>query len=342
MKITKKKKTAKKGPNKNAKALVKEINDALGLERAIYMFGDQDDNVSVRPTQFENLNAALGIGGMPRGRIVEIFGPESSGKTTLALHMLRDGQKAGELVAMIDAEGALDPGWAKTIGVNLEELYFSQPSSAEEALDLMVALAESGKFGVILLDSIAAMAPQAELDGEMGDQQMGVQARLLSKAMRKLQSALNKHPTCTVILLNQVRSKIGVRFGSPETTPGGRAVPFAASIRMRIGKIESVRKRGQEGAIVSKIRVIKNKLARPFREAELSTEGFQGFNQYLALIDMAEDYGVITRAKKTYMFGKKKLAVGDTKLVEYLRSHPKVRGAIRKKVRAKWQKSGIN
>jgi recombination protein RecA len=294
-------------------------------EGAIMALGKHSSvkGLSVIKTGAIGLDVALGIGGVPRGRIIEIYGPESSGKSTLATHIVANAQKAGGLAAYIDAEHALDPSYAAKIGVNIDDLMISQPDSGEEALNIAEMLARSNAVDVIVIDSVAALVPKSELEGEIGDPQMGVQARMMSQALRKLTSTLAKSNTCA-IFINQIREKIGIMFGNPETTTGGRALKFYASIRMDIRRLNSI-KLGENSREVGnrvKVKVVKNKLAPPFQTAEFDIMFDEGISYTGALLDFASDHGIIEKKGTWFNFREKKLGQGREAAKEELKKNP--------------------
>jgi len=290
--------------------------------------------VKAIPTGSLALDAALGIGGVPRGRVVEIFGPESSGKTTLALHIIAEAQKLGGMAAFVDAEHALDAYYAKNLGVNTDDLLISQPDTGEQALEITETLVRSGAIDVIVIDSVAALVPRAEIEGEMGDAQMGLQARLMSQAMRKLSGAISKSKTC-VIFINQIREKIGVMFGNPETTTGGRALKFYASIRMDIRRVASIK----DGEAVignrTKVKVVKNKVAPPFREAQFDILYGTGISKEGELIDLAVEQKVIQKSGTWFSYGEERLGQGRENVKKFLLSSPELLREIEIKVRQK-------
>jgi len=290
--------------------------------------------VNAIPTGSLALDAALGIGGVPRGRVVEIFGPESSGKTTLALHIIAEAQKLGGMAAFVDAEHALDAYYAKNLGVNTDDLLISQPDTGEQALEITETLVRSGAIDVIVIDSVAALVPRAEIEGEMGDAQMGLQARLMSQAMRKLSGAISKSKTC-VIFINQIREKIGVMFGNPETTTGGRALKFYASIRMDIRRVASIK----DGEAVignrTKVKVVKNKVAPPFREAQFDILYGTGISKEGELIDLAVEQKVIQKSGTWFSYGEERLGQGRENVKKFLLSSPELLREIEIKVRQK-------
>ncbi len=290
-------------------------------------------NVAVVPSGSILLDEALGVGGYPKGRIIEIFGPESSGKTTLALHAVAEAQKAGGIAAFIDAEHALDPQYAKALGVNTDELWVSQPDAGEQALEIAENLVRSGAVDIIVIDSVAALTPKAEIDGLMGDSHMGLQARLMSQALRKLTSIISKS-NCIIIFINQIRMKIGVMFGSPETTTGGNALKFYASVRLDVRKIETLSKGDDEawGNRV-KVKVVKNKMAPPFRKAELEILFGKGISAFSSLLDCAVKYNVIEKSGSWYAFETDKIGQGKNNAVEYLEKNLDLTISIEKKLR---------
>jgi recombination protein RecA len=288
---------------------------------------DKVADVPVIPTGSLSLNVALGVGGVPRGRIIEIFGPESGGKTTLALHIVAEAQKQNGIAAFIDAEHALDVTYAKKIGVNTDDLLISQPDTGEQALEIAETLVRSGALDVLVVDSVAALVPKAELEGEMGDAQMGLQARLMSQALRKLTGSINKSKT-TVIFINQLRMKIGVFFGNPETTTGGNALKFYATMRLDIRKTTSL-KQGQEViGMRTKVKVVKNKLAPPFRETEFDIIFGEGISKEGDLIDLGVDHGIVEKSGAWYSYKGERIGQGRDNSKQFLKEHPEVADAI--------------
>lgn len=285
----------------------------------------------VIPTGFIALDIALGIGGVPRGRIVEIFGPEASGKTTVALAIIAQAQKAGGSAAFIDAEHALDPIWAGKIGVNLDELLVSQPDTGEQALEIVETLVRSGALDVIVVDSVAALVPRAEIEGEMGDAMVGVQARLMSQALRKLTGAISRSKT-VVIFTNQLRQKIGIMFGNPETTPGGLALKFYASVRMDTRKIESIKEGDEVVGSRHRVRVVKNKVAPPFKVAEFDIMGRDGVSKAGGIFDVALDLGILSKSGAFYRYGEEMLGQGKAAATEYLNENPKIVKEVEEKI----------
>ena len=285
------------------------------------------------PTGCLTLDYALGVGGIPRGRIVEIYGPESSGKTTVALHVVAEAQKAGGIAAFVDAEHALDPLYAKKLGVKIDELYVSQPDTGEQALEITEALVRSGALDVVVIDSVAALVPKAEIDGEMGDSFVGLQARLMSQALRKLTGVINK-TGCVAVFINQLREKVGVMYGNPETTPGGRALKFYSSVRLDVRKGEALKNGSEIIGNHTKVKVVKNKVAPPFRVAEFDIIYGEGISKEGTLLDMAVEYGIITKSGAFFSYGDQRLAQGRDNARIYLREHPELTVEIDQKVRA--------
>ena len=318
------KKTEKKTGNTALDAVMSQIRKEFG-EMAIMRLGDQEiQEIPVISTGAVSLDMALGVGGLPRGRIVECYGQESSGKTTLALHVVANAQKAGGVAAFIDAEHALDPQYAKKIGVNLDDLIVSQPNSGEEALTICEQLVKSGALDVVVVDSVAALTPQAESDGNMGDSHMGLQARLMSQAMRKLTSTIAATKTL-LIFTNQVREKIGVMFGNPETTPGGKALKFYASCRLQVQRIGAIKNTaGQVVGNRTRVKVVKNKVAPPFTEAEFDILYTCGISYEGSVLDAALARGIVEKRGSWLSFGDEQLAQGSLATIDYLRANPEV------------------
>ena len=278
------------------------------------------------------LDAALGIGGYPKGRIIEIYGPESSGKTTLALHAIAECQKKGGRCAFIDAENAIDPIYAKNLGVDIDELILSQPDSGEQALEITEVLIKSGAIDLVVIDSVAALVPQAELDGEMGDSSVGLQARLMSKAMRKLAGVMNRS-NCTAIFINQLREKVGVMFGNPETTTGGRALKFYASVRLDVRRVEALKQAGEVIGNHTRVKIVKNKVAPPFREAEFDIMFGQGISKEGDILDLAANVGIINKSGAWYAYEGDKIGQGRENAKTYLRENPEFCKMIEEQVR---------
>ena len=312
----------------------KEIEKKFGTG-SIMKYGEEgpDLHVEAIPTGSVVLDEALGIGGVPRGRIVEIYGPESSGKTTLSLEILAEAQAMGGVVAFIDAEHALDPGYAARIGVDIDEVLISQPDTGEQALEICDMLVRSGAIDVVVIDSVAALVPRAEIEGEIGDTTVGLQARLMSQALRKLAGSLSKSNT-TCIFINQLREKIGVMFGNPETTPGGRALKFFASVRMDIRRIDSIKQNGEVIGNRVRIKVVKNKVAPPFKTAEFDIMYGTGISKEGSILDLGVNEGVIDKAGAWYTYEGERLGQGREAAKEFLRSTPDLRDEIEQKVRA--------
>ena len=294
--------------------------------------------VEAIPTGALSLDIALGIGGVPRGRIIEIFGPESSGKTTLALHIIAEAQKMGGEAAFIDAEHALDPVYAKKLGVDIDDLIVSQPDTGEQALEITESLIRSGALDVVVVDSVAALVPKAEIDGDMGDSHMGLQARLMSQALRKLAGAINKSKT-VLIFINQLREKIGVMFGNPETTTGGRALKFYASVRMDIRRIENIKQDGEIKGNRVRVKVVKNKVAPPFREAEFDIVYGQGISKEGNILDMAVNLDIVEKAGSWFSYNGERIGQGRENVKKYLKENPEMLDEIESKVRDNFAKA---
>ncbi len=305
---------------------------------AIMKLGDAAGNVDIEviPTGCLSLDLALGIGGLPRGRIVEIFGPESSGKTTVALHAIAQIQKNGGIAAFVDAEHALDPVYAKKLGVDLDNLYVSQPDTGEQALDIVDALVRSGAVDLIVVDSVAALTPKAEIEGDMGEAHVGLQARLMSQALRKLTGIINKSHAC-VIFINQLREKVGVMFGNPETTPGGKALKFYASVRIDVRKADALK--DSDGIMGNKTRakIVKNKLAPPFKTAEFDILYGEGISQEGCLIDLGCNYDVIEKSGSWFSYNGEKVAQGRERMRDWLKRNPEQEQEIEEKIRAAYK-----
>ncbi|HLB95518.1 MAG TPA: recombinase RecA [Patescibacteria group bacterium] len=326
------------------KAKKEALEMALGqIERqfgtgAIMKFGQKEKlQIEAIPTGAISLDLALGVGGFPRGRIVEIFGPESTGKSTLALHAVAEGQRKGGVGAFIDAEHAFDPDYAKKLGINVEELLISQPDTGEQALEIVETLVRSNAVDVIVVDSVAALVPRAEIEGEMGDAMVGVQARLMSQALRKLTGAISRSKA-VVIFINQLRMKIGVMFGNPETTAGGMALKFYASVRLDIRRIEQLKEGETPIGNRVRVKVVKNKVAPPFRTAEFDLMFNEGISKEGDLLDLAVKYGIAAKTGSWYQFGEQKLGQGREGAKEFLRENPKIAKTIEEKVKQKVEK----
>lgn len=288
--------------------------------------------VEVIPTGALSLDIALGVGGVPRGRVVEIYGPEASGKTTVALHIIAEAQKSGGVAAFIDAEHALDPVYASRLGVNVDDLLISQPDTGEQALEIAEALVRSGAVDVIVIDSVAALVPKAEIEGEMGDSHVGLQARLMSQALRKLTGAISKSRSVT-IFINQVREKVGIMFGNPEVTPGGRALKFYATIRIEVRKVENLKQGMEQIGSKCRAKVVKNKLAPPFRQAEFDIIFGQGISREGCILDVGTDLNVIQKTGTWYSFGDVRLGQGRENARDFLRQNPEVARSIEGSIR---------
>ena len=301
---------------------------------AVMKLGDSAANMNVEtiPTGSLSLDIALGLGGVPKGRIIEVYGPESSGKTTVALHMVAEVQKRGGIAGFIDAEHALDPAYAKNIGVDIENLYISQPDNGEPALEITETMVRSGAVDIIIVDSVAALVPKAEIDGDMGDSHVGLQARLMSQALRKLTAAISKS-NCIVIFINQLREKVGVMFGNPETTTGGRALKFYSSIRLDVRRIEALKQGGEMVGNRTRIKVVKNKVAPPFREAEFDIMFGKGISKEGDVLDLAASVGIVQKSGAWFAYGGDKIGQGRENAKAYLREHPEIMDEIEHKVR---------
>ena len=309
-----------------------QIEKQFGKGSVMKLGEYQDMNIEAIPTGALSLDIALGIGGIPRGRIVEVYGPESSGKTTLALHAIAEAQKLGGEAAFIDAEHALDPVYAKHLGVDIDNLIVSQPDTGEQALEIAEALTRSGAIDVIVVDSVAALVPKAEIDGDMGDAHVGLQARLMSQALRKLAGVINKSKT-VIIFINQLREKVGIMFGNPETTPGGRALKFYASVRLDIRKIENIKQDGEVIGNRARVKVIKNKVAPPFREAEFDIIYGKGISKEGNILDLAVNLNIIEKAGAWFSYNGEKIGQGRENAKQYLMDNPKIMNEIEGKIR---------
>lgn len=321
----------------------KALNEALKkIERsfgkgAIMKLGEKaDTKISTVSSGSLQLDVALGVGGYPRGRIIEVYGPESSGKTTVALHAVAEVQKRGGVAAFIDAEHALDPIYAENLGVNVDELLLSQPDTGEQGLEIADALVSSGAVDIVVIDSVAALVPRAEIDGEMGDTHVGLQARLMSQALRKLSGSINKTKTIC-IFINQIREKVGVMFGNPETTPGGRALKFYATIRLEVRRADQIKEGSEFIGSKTKIKVVKNKVAPPFKLAMVDIMYGKGISQLGELVDMAADLDIIKKAGAWYSYGEDRIGQGRENAKKYLADHPDIQAEIDKKVREHYQ-----
>ena len=319
---------------------LKALDAAIGqIEKqygkgAVMKLGDPTAQMSVEtiPTGSLSLDVALGLGGIPKGRIIEIYGPESSGKTTVTLHMIAEVQKRGGIAGFIDAEHALDPVYAKNIGVDIDNLYISQPDNGEQAMEITETMVRSGAMDIVVVDSVAALVPKAEIDGDMGDSHVGLQARLMSQALRKLTAVISKS-NCTVVFINQLREKIGVMFGNPETTTGGRALKFYASVRMDVRRIESLKQGGEVIGNRTRVKVVKNKVAPPFKEAEFDIMFGEGISMVGDILDLAASIDVINKSGAWYAYEGNKIGQGRENAKQYLKDNPTVCEEITKKVR---------
>ncbi|NCB48234.1 MAG: recombinase RecA [Clostridia bacterium] len=317
---------------KNVEQAILQIEKQFG-KGCIMKLGEQPmEKVDVIPTGCLVLDSALGIGGVPRGRIIEIYGPESSGKTTVALHLIAQAQKLSGTAAFIDAEHALDPVYAGNLGVDLDELYVSQPDNGEQALDICETLVKSGAFDIVVVDSVAALTPKAEIEGEMGDSFMGLQARLMSQALRKLAGITNKSKSC-VVFINQLRDKIGVMFGSPETTTGGKALKFYASVRLDVRKIDTIKEGSDMVGNRTRIKVVKNKLAPPFKTAEFDIIYGKGISNVGCILDLAVEHNIIDKSGSWFAYKGEKIAQGKENVKVYLEKNPQVCEEIEKLVK---------
>ena len=321
-------------------AAISQIEKQYG-KGSIMKLGDNSAHMNVEtiPTGSLSLDIALGLGGLPKGRIIEIYGPESSGKTTVALHAVAEVQKRGGIAGFIDAEHALDPAYAKNIGVNIDELYISQPDCGEQALEITETMVRSGAVDIVIVDSVAALVPKAEIDGDMGDSHVGLQARLMSQALRKLTAVISKS-NCIVIFINQLREKVGVMFGNPETTTGGRALKFYSSVRMDVRRIESLKQAGEVVGNRTRVKIVKNKVAPPFKEAEFDIMFGKGISKEGDILDLAADCGIIVKSGAWYAYNGDKIGQGRENANTYLRENPLVCEEVEAKVREKFQLDG--
>ena len=311
---------------------LKEIEHAFG-KGSIMRLGDRPNiDVDVIPSGSLLLDSVLGVGGYPKGRIIEIYGPESSGKTTLALHAIAEAQKKGGRAAFVDAEHSIDPLYAKNLGVNIDDLILSQPGCGEEALEIVEMLANRGAFDIIVVDSVAALVPQAELDGEMGDNQVGLQARLMSKAMRKLAGILNSH-SCTVIFINQKREKVGVLYGNPETTTGGRALKFYASVRIDIRRSEAIKNGTNIVGNTVNVKIVKNKVAPPFRSCQIDIIFGKGINRNGEILELGVEKGILTKSGSWFEYNGERFANGKDQGRRYLEEHPEIADELIAKIK---------
>lgn len=321
-------------------AAISNIEKQFG-KGSIMKLGESNVNLNVEsiPTGSLSLDIALGLGGVPRGRVVEIYGPESSGKTTVALHMVAEVQKRGGIAGFIDAEHALDPVYAKNIGVDIDNLYISQPDSGEQALEITETMVRSGAVDIIIVDSVAALVPKAEIEGDMGDSHVGLQARLMSQALRKLTGVISKS-NCTVLFINQLREKVGVMFGNPETTTGGRALKFYASVRMDIRRIESLKQGGEVVGNRVRVKVVKNKIAPPFKEAEFDIMFGRGISKEGDVLDLAVKEDIVEKSGAWFAYGGAKIGQGRENSKQYLADNPAMMAEVEAKVRARYELPG--
>lgn len=314
-------------------AAISQIEKQYG-KGAVMKLGDPSAqmNVETIPTGSLSLDLALGLGGIPKGRIIEIYGPESSGKTTVTLHMIAEVQKRGGIAGFIDAEHALDPVYARNIGVDIDNLYISQPDNGEQALEITETMVRSGAIDIVVVDSVAALVPKAEIDGDMGDSHVGLQARLMSQALRKLTAIVSKS-NCTVIFINQLREKVGVMFGSPETTTGGRALKFYSSVRLDVRRIEALKQSGEVVGNRTRVKVVKNKIAPPFKEAEFDIMFGEGISRVGDILDLAADNNIVSKSGAWYAYEGTKIGQGRENAKQYLKDNPAVCEEIERKVR---------
>ena len=324
---------AKEDKLKALDVAISQIEKQYG-KGSIMKLGDNSAHMNVEtiPTGSLSLDIALGLGGLPKGRIIEIYGPESSGKTTVALHAVAEVQKRGGIAGFIDAEHALDPAYAKNIGVNIDELYISQPDCGEQALEITETMVRSGAVDIVIVDSVAALVPKAEIDGDMGDSHVGLQARLMSQALRKLTSVISKS-NCIVIFINQLREKVGVMFGNPETTTGGRALKFYSSVRMDVRRIESLKQAGEVVGNRTRVKIVKNKVAPPFREAEFDIMFGKGISREGDILDLAADCGIVVKSGAWYAYNGDKIGQGRENAKIFLKEHTDICDEIEKQVR---------
>ena len=317
-------------------AAILQIEKAYG-KGSVMKLGDSGNrmNIETVPTGSLSLDVALGLGGLPKGRIVEIYGPESSGKTTVALHVVAEVQKLGGIAGFIDAEHALDPAYAKNIGVDIDNLYISQPDNGEQALEITETMVRSGAIDIVIVDSVAALVPKAEIDGDMGDSHVGLQARLMSQALRKLTAAISKS-NCIVIFINQLREKVGIMFGNPETTTGGRALKFYSSVRMEVRRIEALKQSGEVFGNRTRVKVVKNKVAPPFKEAEFDIIFGKGISREGDILDLAAKLNVIVKSGAWYAYNNAKIGQGRENAKAYLAANPEIMQEVEQKVRVSY------
>ena len=327
---------AKEDKLKALDAAIAQIERQYG-KGSVMKLGDNSANMNVEtvPTGSLSLDIALGLGGLPKGRIIEIYGPESSGKTTVALHMVAEVQKRGGIAGFIDAEHALDPVYAKNIGVDIDNLYISQPDNGEQALEITETMVRSGAVDIVIVDSVAALVPKAEIDGDMGDSHVGLQARLMSQALRKLTAVISKS-NCVVIFINQLREKVGVMFGNPETTTGGRALKFYSSIRLDVRRVETLKQGGEMVGNHTRIKVVKNKVAPPFKQAEFDIMFGTGISKEGDILDLAADCGIVNKSGAWYAYNGDKIGQGRENAKLFLKEHTDICDEIEKKVRIQY------
>lgn len=332
----------------NKEEKMKALDAALAqIERqfgkgSVMKLGDTSTmQVETIPTGSLSLDIALGMGGIPRGRIVEVYGPESSGKTTVSLHMVAEVQKRGGIAGFIDAEHALDPAYAKKIGVDIDNLYISQPDNGEQALEITETMVRSGAVDIVIVDSVAALVPKAEIDGDMGDAHVGLQARLMSQALRKLTAVISKS-NCVVIFINQLREKVGIMFGNPETTTGGRALKFYSSIRLDVRRIEAIKQGGEVIGNRTRVKVVKNKIAPPFKEAEFDIMFGEGISTVGDILDLSAEIGVIQKSGAWYSYEGNKIGQGRENAKNFLKENPDIKDEVEEKVRAHYALDGAN
>lgn len=323
-------------------AAILQIEKAYG-KGSVMKLGDSGNrmNIETIPSGSLSLDVALGLGGFPKGRIIEIYGPESSGKTTVALHAVAEVQKRGGIAGFIDAEHALDPVYAKNIGVDIDNLYISQPDNGEQALEITETMVRSGAIDIVIVDSVAALVPKAEIDGDMGDSHVGLQARLMSQALRKLTAAISKS-NCIVIFINQLREKVGIMFGNPETTTGGRALKFYSSVRLEVRRIEALKQNGEVIGNRTRVKVVKNKVAPPFREAEFDIIFGKGISTVGDLLDLAAKQNIVIKSGAWYAYNNAKIGQGRENAKIYLQENPDILAEIEQKVRASYQLDGTS
>ena len=332
--------TTKEEKLKALDAAISQIEKQYG-KGSVMKMGDKSAHMNVEtiPTGSLSLDIALGLGGLPKGRIIEIYGPESSGKTTVALHCVAEVQKRGGIAGFIDAEHALDPVYAKNIGVDIDNLYISQPDSGEQALEITETMVRSGAVDIVIVDSVAALVPKAEIDGDMGDSHVGLQARLMSQALRKLTSIVSKS-NCIVIFINQLREKIGVMFGNPETTTGGRALKFYASVRLDVRRVEALKQGGEVVGNHTRVKIVKNKVAPPFKEAEFDIVFGKGISKEGDILDLASDLGIVNKSGAWYAYNGEKIGQGRENAKNYLHENPVICDEIEAKVRDHYKLDG--